>query len=95
MRFTAGSGLGEQIFDEVGYTPRYVTVTGGEPLAQRACIGLLKQLCDRGYQVSLETSGALMSAVDPRVVIVMIRPRFRRGDQEPLREYRRSSPRTR
>lgn len=54
------------------HAPRYVTVTGGEPLAQRPCIGLLKQLCDRGYEVSLETSGALdVSAVDPRVVIVM------------------------
>lgn len=62
-----------RILDEVArHAPRYVTVTGGEPLAQRACIGLLKQLCDRGHQVSLETSGALdVSAVDPRVVIVM------------------------
>jgi 7-carboxy-7-deazaguanine synthase len=55
-----------------GYAPHYVTVTGGEPLAQRACIGLLKQLCDQGYEVSLETSGALdVSAVDKRVAIVM------------------------
>ena len=54
------------------YTPRYVTVTGGEPLAQKPCIGLLKQLCDRGYEVSLETSGALdVGAVDARVTIVM------------------------
>ncbi len=50
----------------------YVTVTGGEPLAQRACLGLLGALCDQGYAVSLETSGALdVSAVDPRVVKVM------------------------
>jgi 7-carboxy-7-deazaguanine synthase len=50
----------------------YVTVTGGEPLAQRACLGLLSALCDRGYAVSLETSGALdVAAVDPRVVKVM------------------------
>ena len=43
-------------------------VTGGEPMAQRACIDLLRALCDAGYQVSLETSGALdLSAVDPRV----------------------------
>jgi 7-carboxy-7-deazaguanine synthase len=49
-----------------------VTVTGGEPLAQAACQPLLSALCDRGYQVSLETSGALdISAVDPRVVRVM------------------------
>lgn len=50
------------------YKPRYVCVTGGEPLAQPNAIRLLKQLCDAGYQVSLETSGALdISAVDPRV----------------------------
>lgn len=47
---------------------RYVTVTGGEPLAQRPCLLLLKALCDSGYSVSLETSGALdVSEVDPRV----------------------------
>jgi 7-carboxy-7-deazaguanine synthase len=50
------------------YRPRYVTVTGGEPLAQPGCIALLTLLCDQGYQVSLETSGALdIAAVDPRV----------------------------
>jgi len=49
-----------------------VCVTGGEPLAQKACPELLKQLCDEGYQVSLETSGALdISIVDERVVTVM------------------------
>ena len=54
------------------YDTRYVTVTGGEPLAQPDCIPLLQQLCDAGYRVSLETSGALdMSAVDPRVIKVM------------------------
>jgi 7-carboxy-7-deazaguanine synthase len=47
---------------------RHVCVTGGEPLAQPACIALLRQLCDIGLSVSLETSGALdISAVDPRV----------------------------
>ena len=51
---------------------QYVTVTGGEPLAQKACIGLLQKLCDAGYRVSLETSGALdISPVDPRVSRVM------------------------
>jgi 7-carboxy-7-deazaguanine synthase len=51
---------------------KYVTVTGGEPLAQTACGDLLSRLCDSGYQVSLETSGALdVSGVDPRVVKVM------------------------
>jgi 7-carboxy-7-deazaguanine synthase len=55
-----------------GYGARYVTVTGGEPLAQKPCLALLRMLCDAGYRVSLETSGALdISAVDPRVVRVM------------------------
>jgi len=54
------------------YTPQYVTVTGGEPLAQPSCLRLLGALCDAGYQVSLETSGALdITAVDDRVSIVM------------------------
>lgn len=54
------------------YNPRYVTVTGGEPLAQRSCLTLLSALCDDGYEVSLETSGAMdISTVDPRVVRVM------------------------
>ncbi|HEX8987549.1 MAG TPA: 7-carboxy-7-deazaguanine synthase QueE [Rhodocyclaceae bacterium] len=45
-----------------------VCVTGGEPLAQKACLPLLAALCDAGYSVSLETSGALdISGVDPRV----------------------------
>lgn len=48
--------------------PRYVCVTGGEPLAQPNCLPLLSALCDAGYQVSLETSGALdVSSVDARV----------------------------
>jgi len=55
-----------------GYGVRHVTVTGGEPLAQAGCLGLLTALCDAGYAVSLETSGALdVSAVDPRVVKVL------------------------
>ena len=54
------------------YNATYVCVTGGEPLAQPGCIPLLKELCDAGYLVSLETSGALdISAVDQRVMIVM------------------------
>lgn len=54
------------------YSPRYVCVTGGEPLAQRECLVLLTALCDAGYQVSLETSGALpIENVDPRVSRVM------------------------
>uniref|UniRef100_UPI003F7DC1A3 7-carboxy-7-deazaguanine synthase QueE n=1 Tax=Xanthomonas sp. 0924 TaxID=2835534 RepID=UPI003F7DC1A3 len=47
---------------------RHVCVTGGEPLAQKRCLVLLQKLCDVGFDVSLETSGALdVSAVDPRV----------------------------
>ena len=54
------------------YRPRYVTVTGGEPLAQPGCLPLLRQLCDADYQVSLETGGALpIHDVDQRVVVVL------------------------
>lgn len=54
------------------YNVRHVTVTGGEPLAQKACLPLLTRLCDAGYEVSLETSGALdVARVDPRVIKVM------------------------
>lgn len=54
------------------YRTRYVTVTGGEPLAQKACLDLLTQLCDEGYQVSLETGGALdISGVDDRVARIV------------------------
>ena len=54
------------------YAAHYVTVTGGEPLAQRNCISLLKSLCDSGYEVSLETSGALkIDEVDARVMRVV------------------------
>lgn len=59
----------DQILCEVAtYGVRHVCVTGGEPLAQPACMPLLTALCDAGYTVSLETSGALdISDVDPRV----------------------------
>lgn len=51
---------------------KHVCVTGGEPLAQKGCIALLKALCDAGYAVSLETSGALdIGAVDSRVARVV------------------------
>ena len=54
------------------FSSRYVTVTGGEPLAQKACWPLLSALCDQGYEVSLETSGAISVVdVDPRVVKVL------------------------
>lgn len=63
----------DAITEEVaGYRPRYVTVTGGEPLAQQGCLPLLTRLCDAGYEVSLETSGAMsLEGVDPRVVTVL------------------------
>jgi 7-carboxy-7-deazaguanine synthase len=54
------------------FDTRYVCVTGGEPLAQKDCHALLTALCDAGYRVSLETSGALpVEAVEPRVVRVV------------------------
>lgn len=50
------------------YSARHVTVTGGEPLAQKQSRALMTKLCDAGYDVSLETSGALdISDIDPRV----------------------------
>lgn len=57
------------ILDHVGgYATHHVCVTGGEPLAQKRCLPLLVALCDEGYEVSLETSGALdIGEVDPRV----------------------------
>lgn len=68
--FTGGekyplTAIMQQVAD---YGAKYVCVTGGEPLAQPNCLPLLTALCDAGYQVSLETSGALdVSQVDRRV----------------------------
>jgi 7-carboxy-7-deazaguanine synthase len=62
-------GIAEQV---ATHQPRYVTVTGGEPLAQKRALILLKRLCDDGYEVSLETSGAIsVEGVDSRVVKVV------------------------
>ena len=72
--FTGGQTLtlAEILRQVAQHAPRYVTVTGGEPLSQKNCLPLLKALCDAGYQVSLETSGALdIGAVDARVMRVM------------------------
>ncbi|HUW38088.1 MAG TPA: 7-carboxy-7-deazaguanine synthase QueE [Rhodocyclaceae bacterium] len=72
--FTGGSGMSvAEVLAEVGrYGCGTVCVTGGEPLAQRGCPDLLRALCDAGYSVSLETSGALdLSGVDPRVAKIM------------------------
>lgn len=72
--FTGGQNMSlEEILKRVAeYVPQYVTVTGGEPLAQKNCPTLLRTLCDAGYQVSLETGGALdISGVDARVMRVV------------------------
>lgn len=68
--FHGGRGMAiDDILAEIdAHAVKHVCVTGGEPLAQRACLQLLRILCDRGYSVSLETSGAIdISGVDPRV----------------------------
>jgi 7-carboxy-7-deazaguanine synthase len=68
--FTGGETctLGTILEEVARHGTRHVCVTGGEPLAQKNCLALLRELCDRGYAVSLETSGALdISQVDPRV----------------------------
>lgn len=72
--FTGGDWMNiDAIISEVKqYGTPHVTVTGGEPLAQKNCIALLKQLCDLDYDVSLETSGAiLVDKVDERVIKVI------------------------
>ncbi len=64
--------LEEIVHKASAYNARHVTVTGGEPLAQPACLNLLSTLCERGFIVSLETSGALdVSNVDTRVIKIM------------------------
>lgn len=65
--------LPSEIMTEVAqYNAKYVTVTGGEPLAQAESHGLMTALCDSGYNVSLETGGAMdIKDVDPRVYIVL------------------------
>lgn len=72
--FTGGEpATVESVLAEVAkYPARQVCVTGGEPLAQKECHTLLRALCDAGYDVSLETSGALdIATVDPRVSRIM------------------------
>ena len=72
--FQGGEWMGPaDIIQRVRAFPtRHVTVTGGEPLAQKACPELLAQLCDAGLDVSLETSGALdIATVDPRVARIV------------------------
>lgn len=72
--FFGGERMGlDEILQQVrSFKCRYVCVTGGEPLAQPVCRDLLKLLCDEGFNVSLETSGAIViEEVDQRVDIVM------------------------
>lgn len=72
--FTGGSWMDLEGLETkvASFNLKYVTVTGGEPLAQKTCLSLLSNLCDQNYCVSLETSGALdVSQVDPRVIKVM------------------------
>jgi 7-carboxy-7-deazaguanine synthase len=72
--FTGGNWmeLPDILTQVASYGAHYVTVTGGEPLAQKPCIELLTALCDAGYEVSLETSGAFdVGQVDTRVVKVV------------------------
>jgi len=64
--------LGQIMAQVAEHGTRYVTVTGGEPLAQKECLLLLKELCDAGYEVSLETGGAIdTGGVDERVAVVL------------------------
>lgn len=64
--------LGDVLAAVARYGARYVTATGGEPLAQKNCLPLLSLLCDAGYAVSLETSGALdIGGVDARVARIL------------------------
>lgn len=72
--FTGGSSwhLDDILRRVAEFSPHYVCVTGGEPLAQKACLPLLVRLCDAGYSVSLETSGALdIAGVDQRVSCIL------------------------
>lgn len=72
--FTGGrpASIAEVLAEVAEYPAKQVCVTGGEPLSQKDCLPLLTALCDAGYEVSLETSGALdIGGVDPRVSRIM------------------------
>ena len=72
--FTGGEKLTiDNILQKIAdHQSKYITVTGGEPLAQPNCLKLLTALCDKNYRVSLETSGAmLIDTVDPRVIKIL------------------------
>jgi 7-carboxy-7-deazaguanine synthase len=96
--FHAGDWLDlEAILDKVrNIGASHVCVTGGEPLAQPNCLKLLAQLCDAGYQVSLETSGALdVAAVDARVsrVIDVKTPESNEASRNRIENFRHLTPR--
>jgi 7-carboxy-7-deazaguanine synthase len=72
--FTGGTKIeiAEIIAQAEHYNTKYITVTGGEPLAQSACFELIKNLLDKGFIVSVETSGAIdVSGMDSRAIKVM------------------------
>lgn len=72
--FSGGSNMeiGDILSKVAEFGTRYVTVTGGEPLAQKQCHDLLKSLCDANYSVSLETGGAIdIAPVDKRVSVIL------------------------
>ncbi len=72
--FSGGSNMeiSDILAKVADYGTKYVTVTGGEPLAQKGCLVLLEELCDLGYSVSLETGGAIdISPVDKRVSVIL------------------------
>ncbi|MGB2832432.1 MAG: 7-carboxy-7-deazaguanine synthase QueE [Methylotenera sp.] len=72
--FSGGSNMeiADILAKVAAFGTKYVTVTGGEPLAQKNCQVLLKALCDAGYSVSLETGGAIdISPVDQRVSVIL------------------------
>jgi 7-carboxy-7-deazaguanine synthase len=96
--FHAGDWLDlEAILDKVrNIGASHVCVTGGEPLAQPNCLKLLARLCDAGYQVSLETSGALdVAAVDGRVsrVIDVKTPASNEASRNRIENFRHLTPR--
>ena len=63
----------QQIFEEIKqYDTQFVTVTGGEPLAQKVCFDFIRQLSNLNYKVSIETGGAVsIKNIDPRVKVIL------------------------
>ncbi len=86
----------DAVLEQVGqYGARHVCVTGGEPLAQPACVELLRRLCDLGYEVSLETSGALdIGMADVRVsrVVDVKTPDSGESDRNRIENFAQLTP---